>query len=223
MVYTHLSLWGILFVPIMFYGIIPQISLIHDLPIIFPKVHDPWFLLYISLFMVTYTRDMVDILRSDYGSFSKWWNDQRMWLIRGVTSYPFKITEALIKQMGFYNIGFEVTSKVTDKDANYRYKKGIFDFGVESVFMVSLGLFALMSLVAFFVGFFRILSMADTRFEDSALSLLLCGFVVFNCWPIYEAMLFREDSGRIPRKCVKLSISLAIALYFVIMPISYFS
>ncbi|KMZ76178.1 hypothetical protein ZOSMA_105G00050 [Zostera marina] len=157
-----------------------------------------WFLLYISLFMVAYTRDMVDFLRSDHGSFSKWWNDQRMWLIRGVTSYPLGITEALIKQMGFHNIGFEVTSKVTEKDANNRYKKGIFDFGVESVFMISLGLFALMSLVAFIVGFSRILLMADTRFEESALPLLLCGFVIVNCWPIYEAMTFRKDSGSIP-------------------------
>lgn len=187
------------------------------------QVQDPWFPLYISLFFVTYTRDIIDFLRSDHGTVGKWWNDQRMWLIRGVTSYPLGITEALIKQMGFHNIGFEVTSKVAEEDADKQYKKGIFNFGVESVFMVSLGFFALMSLTAFFVGFLRIFMTTNATFEDSALPLLLCGFVVINCRPVYEAMAFRKDSGRIPKKCVKLSILLVIALYTITTPLSYFS
>ncbi|KMZ76182.1 hypothetical protein ZOSMA_105G00090 [Zostera marina] len=75
--YTYSSIWGILFVAIVFYGIISQIPLVHQLPILLPKVQDPWFLLYISLFIVTYTRDMVDFIRSDHGSFGKWWNDPK--------------------------------------------------------------------------------------------------------------------------------------------------
>ena len=45
--------------------------------------------------------------------------------------------------------------------------------------------------------------------------MFIAGFVVVNCWPIYEAMVMRKDKGRIPTKTTIISAVLVYALYTV--------
>ncbi|RVX04108.1 Cellulose synthase-like protein G3 [Vitis vinifera] len=45
--------------------------------------------------------------------------------------------------------------------------------------------------------------------------MLLAGFAIVNCWPLYEAMVLRTDEGKMPVKITLISITLAWALYLV--------
>jgi hypothetical protein len=54
------------------------------------------------------------------GSFGCWWSDQRMWLIRGLTSFPFGTMEFVFNQLNISGQSFNVTSKVMDDEQNKR-------------------------------------------------------------------------------------------------------
>ncbi|GMQ05849.1 hypothetical protein CsSME_00050697 [Camellia sinensis var. sinensis] len=177
---------------------------------IFPKVSDNWFFLYIFLFIGSYGQDCLDYILAK-GTFQRWWSDQRMWMVRGVTSYMFGLIEFVSKYLGIATQGFNVTSKVVDNEQGKRYDQGTFEFGVESPMFVSLAVTATINLIAFVGGLIRVLRGKNS--EGLFGQLLISGFVVLNCCPVYEAMVLRTDKGRMPTKTTIISTFLAWALY----------
>ncbi|KAI3689898.1 hypothetical protein L2E82_47868 [Cichorium intybus] len=100
-------------------------------------VTDPWFLLYAFVFIGAYGQDCYDFIL--FGStFKRWWNDQRMWLIRGLSPLLFALVEYIAKHLGITTQGFNVTSKVQDDDQRKRYDQGLIEFGVHSVMFLPL-------------------------------------------------------------------------------------
>ena len=81
---------------------------------------DTWFFIYAFLFIGAYVQDCLDFIFAQ-GTFRRWWSDQRMWLIRGVTSYLFGLIEFVSKGLGIATHGFNVTSKVVDDEQGKRY------------------------------------------------------------------------------------------------------
>ncbi|XP_077212536.1 cellulose synthase-like protein G3 isoform X2 [Tasmannia lanceolata] len=211
MCYAHYAYWATWAVPITIYGFLPQLALLNGITL-FPKVSDPWFYLYIYLFVGGYGQDLIDFLIAG-GTIKRWWNDQRMWMIRGVSSYPFALIQFTFKLIGISDFGFNVTSKVIDDEQRKRYKQGIFEFGVASPLFVPLATVAIINLISFIVGASRVLQQG--KLEDFFVQLFISGFVMANCWPIYEAMVLRRDRGRIPMKTMVISIFLAWVLYLV--------
>ncbi|XP_078150223.1 cellulose synthase-like protein G3 [Carex rostrata] len=187
--YSHLAFWGICCIPIATYAVLPQLALINNRSL-FPEPSNPWFYLYAYLFLAAYIQDMTDFV-SYNGTFMCWWSDQRMWLIRGLTACPFGMMEFVFKQFNITTQGFNLTSKVMDDDQSKRYDQGLFDFGVDSPFFVILGTAAILSLCAFTVGLIR---------NGMVLEMFLAGYGVVNCWPVYEALFLRSDSGRMPER-----------------------
>ncbi|KAF3338921.1 cellulose synthase-like protein G3 [Carex littledalei] len=187
--YSHYAFWGISCIPITTYAVLPQLAVINNRPL-FPEPSNPWFYLHAYLFLAAYILDMADFV-SYKSTFGRWWSDQRMWLIRGLTAFPFAIMQFLFKQLNISTQGFNVTSKVMDDEQNKRYDQGFFDFGVDSPFFVILGTVAILSLCAFTVGMIR---------NGMVMEVFLAGFGVVNCWPVYEAMCLRVDSGRMPER-----------------------
>lgn len=214
MCYSHNSFWSSWSIPLITYGILPQIALLHHNHPLFPNLlRDPWSLLYVYLFLASYGQDAIDFVRLGGGTYRKWWNNQRMWLVRGVTCYPAGIVEFSLNQFGLSpGDGFNVTSKVMDEDETRRYEKQVFDFGVASPFMVSVGVFAWMSLVGLVVG--GVGSVRNGSVGEFGIQLLLCGFVVVNCIPVYAAMTIRKDGGRMPRTSLYLSLLITAAFQF---------
>ncbi|MQL99285.1 hypothetical protein Taro_032006 [Colocasia esculenta] len=216
MCYSIISFWGMWCFPISAYSILPQMALAHHIPL-FPKGFGPWFWLYAYLFLAANAQDLVEFLVAG-GTLRRWWNDQRMWMIRGVTTHLFGVVEFSLKQMGLPAVGFNLTSKVMEAEQSMRYKRGVFDFGVESPFFVSLGVVGLVNSSCFLVGLARTLRQGGV--EDMFLQLFLSGFITINCWPIYEAMFLRSDSGRMPRRVSAISVlltgALHIAAYFLL-------
>lgn len=207
--YTHYSFWPIWCIPLTIYAFLPQIALINSLPI-FPKVSDPWVFLYAFLFIGAYLQDFLDFTLAG-GTVRKWWNYQRSWMIRGLSSFIFALFEYLIGYFGVSGTsGFNVTSKVVDdNEQTYRYEQGIFEFGVSSPMFIPITMAAIINLVAFSSGIIRVLVMGNGSFENVFVQMLIAGFVAVNSWPIYEAIVLRTDKGKMSVKITFISVALA--------------
>ncbi|RZC81979.1 hypothetical protein C5167_044568 [Papaver somniferum] len=208
--YSHFAFWGIWSIPVTIYAFIPQLTLLNGVSP-FPKVSEPWFFLYVFVFLGSYIQDCLDFILMG-GTFHRWWNDQRMWLIRGISSYFFGTIDFFLKSFGISTFGFDITSKVIDDEQNKHYEQGIFEFGVASPLFVSLTTAAIINFIAFSVGVTRLI-LGHNKLEEICIQLFLSGFGVVNCWPVYEAIVLRNDKGKIPLKNTILSSVLAFSLY----------
>ncbi|XP_057521299.1 cellulose synthase-like protein G3 isoform X3 [Amaranthus tricolor] len=196
--YTYYAIGAILCIPITIYAFLPQLALLSGISI-FPKISDPWFLLYIFLFIGAYGKDLLDFLL-EKGTFIRWYNSQRMWMIWGLSSFLFGCLDYTLNSLGISVRGFDVTSKVQDDELSKRYDQGTFEFGVASPMFVPMSMAALINLLSFIKGSFGVISRGLDNMEGLILQIMLSGFVVINCWPLYEAMVFRNDNGRMPTK-----------------------
>ncbi|KAL3506593.1 hypothetical protein ACH5RR_031975 [Cinchona calisaya] len=209
--YAHYAFSPTWSIPITIYAFLPQLTLLNKM-YIFPQVSDPWFFLYVFLFLGAYGQDCLEFILAQ-GTFARWWNEQRIWIIRGLSNYFFGSLEFIIKNMGFATHGFNVTSKVVDDEQSKRYDQGIFEFGVHSPIFFPLATAAIINLVALLGGTMQILK--GGNLDDVFVQLFVAGFAMLNCLPIYEAMILRPDKGRMPTKTTIISIFLAWSLYLV--------
>ncbi|KAL5989411.1 hypothetical protein ACLOJK_010302 [Asimina triloba] len=212
--YTHHSLWSAWSVPLTIYAFLPQLALLAQIPL-FPKISNTWCFLYLYLFIAPNLQDLAEFLITG-GTTRRWWNDQRIWMMRGLTSYLFSLIEFSLKHMGISTAGFNVTNKVVDDDQSKRYEQGSFEFGVHSPMFVTLSTAAMINLIAFVVGILR--SAMEGKVEEMCMQLLISGFVVLNAWPIYKGMV-RRDKGRLPARTTIISVLLSWAL----CNVAYFS
>ncbi|XP_062074608.1 cellulose synthase-like protein G1 isoform X2 [Humulus lupulus] len=210
--YSHNSLWPIWSIPGVIYAFLPQLALINGVSV-FPKVSEPLFILYIFLFMGAYGQDLLDFI-IDEGTFQRWWNDQRMWMIKTLTCFLFGSIEYSLKSLGISSHNFNVTSKVIDFEQSKRYEQGVFEFGLHSPMFVTLTMAAMTNLVALVWGL-KLTFLGDkSAFDELFMQVIIAAFVVVNCKPIYGAILLRSSSkGGIPTKTTLLSMLLASSFF----------
>ncbi|XP_031495449.1 cellulose synthase-like protein G2 [Nymphaea colorata] len=211
MCYAHYAFWPLWSIPLIIYALLPQFALLIGLPL-FPKASDPWIYLYTYLFLGSYGQDMIDYIMEG-GTFARWWNDQRIWLIRGVSCFLFGLFDYLLQRMGISIPGFHLTNKDVDDQVVKRYKQGLFEFGVDSPMFFTISATAVISLVALVVGGVRVVMQGDV--EEMMAQLFISGFAVVNSWPVYEAMVVRRDGGRMPTKITVLAALSGCAFYMV--------
>ncbi|XP_078431361.1 cellulose synthase-like protein G3 [Wolffia australiana] len=215
MCYARYAIRLIWCVPVMIYGVLPQLALAFQVRL-FPSVSEAWFFLYAYLFLAAYAQDLIEFVEGR-GDLRRWWNAQRMWMIRAVTSYLFGVIQFSLEKIGFSGSGFTVTSKVMDDEQTERYEGGQFNFGSESPFFLILGSIATINLVSLVVGITGGLIWGNL--QDFMLQLLISGFVVVNSWPIYEAAVLRTDKARMPATVTRSSVLITglvfSAAYFV--------
>ncbi|KAJ4954092.1 hypothetical protein NE237_030924 [Protea cynaroides] len=207
--YAQLAFWAIWSFPVTFYAFVPQLALINNVSM-FPEVSDPWFYLYMFLFLEAYAQDFLEFLLAR-GTIQMWWNNQRMWMIRGISSYLFGSIDFFLKSIGISAFGFNVTNKVIDEEQSKRYEQGVFEFGVASPLFVPLTTAAIINLISFLKGLAGVFR--DGNLGEVFVQLFISSFVVVNCWPIYEAMVLRKDKGKMATKTTVASVLLAWVLY----------
>ena len=176
------------------------------------QMSDPWFFVYIFCFLGAYGQDYLELIISG-GTTQRWWNNQRAWMMRGLSSYSIGSVEYILKSIGISTFQFSVTSKAVGEEQSKRYKKGMFEFGVVSPLFLPLTTAAIINLVSFLWAIAQVFGQGSI--EGLLLQILLVGFSMVNCWPIYEAMVLRADEGKMPVKITLISIVLAWALYLV--------
>ncbi|KAF5478064.1 hypothetical protein F2P56_004654 [Juglans regia] len=175
------------------------------------QVSESWFLLYMFLFLGAYLQDLLDFLFYG-GTVQRWWSDQRMWNIRGLTCYLFGFVEFFLKSVGIPTQGFNVTSKVLDDEQSKRYMQGFFEFGVPSPMFVPLTTAAFVNLVSFVWGLVWIFRGSKVEVEGLFVQIFLAGFGVVNSWPIYEGVVWRRDKGKLHIRTTMISTFLASLL-----------
>ena len=119
--------------------------------------------------------------------------------------------EFSLKSLGVSGFGFNVTSKVVDQEQSKRYEQELFEFGASSPMFVPMATAATVNLVGFaggVIGIWRSRGVWEELFGQ----MVVAGFVVANCWPLYVAMAFRKDGGKLPLKITFLSFFLALLL-----------
>ncbi|KAM0030169.1 putative cellulose synthase (UDP-forming) [Helianthus debilis subsp. tardiflorus] len=211
--YANNAYWPIWSIPIFIYSFVPQLALINGVSV-FPEVSSCWFILYAFLFLGANVQDCLDYVLAR-GTFQQWWNDQRIWHIRGLSSFLFGFIEFSMKRLGIASKGFHVTSKVVDNEQSKRYNNGVFEFGVPSPMFVPLATAAIVNLVAFVFGILEILKGGNMKGLFGQMFLSCFGLV--NSWPIYEAMLWRTDKGKMPRVISVNSTLVALTLCTVVL------
>ncbi|GJQ92894.1 cellulose synthase-like protein G3 [Tanacetum coccineum] len=208
--YTHYTLRSFWSIPVIVYAFLPQVSLINSISI-FPKVSEDGFLLHALLFLGAYGKDFLDFVVFGGRTTQRWWSHQRMWLMWGLSSYPFALLEWSLKSLGLSTSGFNVTSKVVDEEQNRLYEQGVFEFGVESVLFFPISVASLINLLSFLKGV-AIEFILNGRLEELFVQIFISGFVVVNSWPIYEGMILRKDKGKMPLKISLASLATTIAI-----------
>jgi cellulose synthase/poly-beta-1,6-N-acetylglucosamine synthase-like glycosyltransferase len=149
MCYGVLCLWAPSSLYILCYGLLPALFMFNGLSL-FPKASNPWFILFAWLAGSAYGYSLIEFLWIG-GSFKSWWNEQRMWMIKGVSSYLFALIQVACKMLGVSEVGFEVTSKVVDSEAAKRHEEEMFEFGVASAMFVPPATLAVINLISWCV------------------------------------------------------------------------
>ncbi|CAB4280199.1 unnamed protein product [Prunus armeniaca] len=147
------------------------------------EVSYPRFLLYVYLCIGAYGQDLLDFVLAG-GTFHRWWNDQRMWMIRGLSSFLFGTIEFSLKSLGIASHGFNVTSKVLNEDQSKRYEQGSIEFGVSSPLFVPLAMAAIVNLVAFAWGNVELIR-GSNSLEELFMQMCIASFGILNCKPHY--------------------------------------
>ncbi|KAG9448222.1 hypothetical protein H6P81_014350 [Aristolochia fimbriata] len=207
--YGFYAYWAFWSIPILSYGLLPQLTLLSNYPL-FPKVSDPRFYLYAYLVLGAYGQDLLDFVLARGGTIQRWWSDQRIWMMRGASSFLFALLQFSLSRIGFSGFGFNVTSKVVDDDQSKRHKLGIFEFGVPSPLFLPPATIAVINLATFIAGLGTTLQ--KRCFSEMFVQIFISGYVVINSLPIYEAMFLRSDKGKMHIKTTMMALCIAYAV-----------
>ncbi|KAL2475994.1 Cellulose synthase-like protein E1 [Abeliophyllum distichum] len=128
--YCVYLLWAPVSLPTLYYVVIPALGLLHGVPL-FPEVSSLWFLPFAYVFAAKTIYSLIEDLNCG-DTLKGWWNLQRMWAIRRITSFLFAFIDTIIWKLGFFPTSFSVTAKVVDDDVLKRYQQEIMEFGTSS-------------------------------------------------------------------------------------------
>ncbi|KAM0887864.1 hypothetical protein ACQ4PT_028715 [Festuca glaucescens] len=208
------GLWATNSVPTLYYVIIPSLALLKGTPL-FPEITSPWIAPFIYVFCVKNMYSLYEAL-SCGDTLKGWWNGQRMWLVKRITSYLYGVIDTLRKLLGLSKVTFAVSSKVSDEDVSKRYDQEIMEFGSSAPEYVIIATIALLNLVCLVGGFCQIMTSGwNLLFSIFSLQIILCVMLVISSIPFYEAMFLRKDKGCIPFSVTLPSIGFVVLVFLV--------
>jgi len=179
------------------------------------QVSSKWFLPFAYVIIAELIYSFAEFLWSG-GTILGWWNEQRIWLYKRTSSYMFAFLDTMLKLFGSSNTTFIVTPKVTNDDVLLRYKQEKMEFGSASPMLTILSTLAMINLFCL-MGLMKNLILTrelglEYVFETMALQFLLCGVLVFVNLPLYNALFFRQDKGKIPSSTAFQSVAFALSV-----------
>ncbi|GMI84527.1 cellulose synthase like E1 [Hibiscus trionum] len=209
--YCIYMLWAPNSFATLYFVIVPSFCMLKGISL-FPNISSIWGVPYLYVIVVHRVQSLVEFVWCG-GTVQGWLNEQRMWLFKRTTSYFFAVIDHTLKLCRCSKSAFVVTRKVADDDVNRRYEQEIMDFGYSSpmfTILATLALFNLFGLVA--LGTKKVVTddVLTKVFDIFGFQILLCCVLVFVNLPIYRAMFFRKDSGKIPAFVTLQSITLAL-------------
>ncbi|KAJ0034373.1 hypothetical protein Pint_24638 [Pistacia integerrima] len=204
--YAELASFSIYFFPLWCFATIPQLCLLNGIPL-FPKVSDSKFYIFVFIFLSSLSKHLYEVLKTG-GSIRIWRNEQRIWMIKGVTCYFYGTLNAIMSKLGLSEASFVPTNKADDDEQAKRYLMGIFDFQTSTMFLAPLVTLTILNIVAFFWGVLRMIITGD--WEKMFAQVLLSFYILIMGYAIIEGMFVRKDTGRIPPYMTMLSAILSV-------------
>ncbi|KAL9680466.1 hypothetical protein QQ045_018345 [Rhodiola kirilowii] len=205
MCYCIYGLWSPNCLATIFYSLVPSLALLKNTAL-FPKVWSPWFWPFAYVIVAETSYSIGEFLWAG-GSFKGWWNDQRMWLYKRVTSYLFAFIDSIFWVVGLGRSAFVITAKVSDEEVEGRYDREIIDFGASNPMFIVLATLALVNLICFTK---KVVSDGKRVFETVDIQVCLCVVLILVNLPLHGALFVRRDSGRMPISITLKSMILAI-------------
>ncbi|XP_008811269.2 cellulose synthase-like protein E6 isoform X3 [Phoenix dactylifera] len=214
--YSIYCLWAPCSFPTLYYVIIPPFTLLHGISL-FPKASGIWFMPFSYVIAATTMFSLWEAFL--FGcTMKRWWNEQRMYLFKRLASYPFAFVDTIFRHLGLNKSTFIITAKVADEEVSKRYKQEMMEFGSPSPMFTILATLAMLNLVCLIGGAKRlVLGEGIGLLGSMLLQFVLCASVVLINMPVYQAMFFRNDGGRMPTSITLTSVALAISLLFVFL------
>ncbi|KAI7979639.1 Cellulose synthase-like protein G2 [Camellia lanceoleosa] len=195
MCYAELAFVPFYFIPLWCFAAIPQLYLLNGIPL-YPEVSSWYFIVFSFIFLSSQSKQIQEIL-STGGSIQTWSNEQRMWMIRSITSHLYGSLDAFMKRMGMRTASFQPTNKAVDDEQLKRYQMGKFDFQASNMLIVPVVTLVILNLVSLFGGVTRMV-VINGSFNEMFVQVGLSFFIVSMSYPIVEGMVVRKDKGRVP-------------------------
>ncbi|KAK8507546.1 hypothetical protein V6N12_072801 [Hibiscus sabdariffa] len=204
------NLWAANCLPTLYYVLVPCLCLLRDIPL-FPKISSPWVLPFAYVSIAHRAYSLGEFLWCGC-TFQAWCNEQRMWLFKRTTSYFFAAFDTVLKLLGYSKSAFVITPKVADRDVSSRYEQELMEFDDSSPMFDVLASLAMLNMFGILGVIKKLASGADhSELPDRlGLQILLCLLLVALNWPVYKAMFYRKDKGRMPASVTYKSIIYAL-------------
>jgi hypothetical protein len=185
------------------------------------QVTSIWVLPFIYVISASYILSLAETIQLG-GTFVGWWNLQRMWLIKKITSFTFATIDTMLKFFHLSKLSFSITEKVTDGDIKKRYEQGIIEFGsTSSPYLVIIASVAFLNLFCLLGGFGILLAGKEMeRVDEYFLQGFLCAVLTVIHLPIYNALFVRKDNGSFPFSVLITSLSFAMFVVLFTFPLS---
>lgn len=191
MCYAYITFSGLLAVSLLIYGVVLPVCLLKGAPV-FPKVSDPWIVPFVFIFVSSHLQHLYEVLSSGH-SVQQWWNEVRIWLMKGVTACLFGTIEAITKKIGIQKTTFRLTNKVVEKEKLEKYEKGKFDFQGAQKLMLPLFILVTLNLVSFIGGLTRVIIYKN--YDDMFGHLFISFYVLVFSYPMLEGILAKLRKG----------------------------
>ncbi|XVF42562.1 hypothetical protein PTKIN_Ptkin01aG0373400 [Pterospermum kingtungense] len=211
--YCPFNCWAANSLPTLYYVAVPCLCLLKGISL-FPQASNPWVVPFAYVAFAHRAYSLGEFLWFG-GTFKGWCNDQRMWMFKRTTSYLFAFFEVILKLIGCSKAAFVITAKTADDDVSERYEQELIEFGATSpspMFDI-LATLAMLNLFSIVVAIRKVFVMDAEYYKVSdifGLQIFLCLLLVIINWPVYEALFFRKDNGRMPSSVTYKSIFLAL-------------
>ncbi|GFP95897.1 cellulose synthase-like protein g2 [Phtheirospermum japonicum] len=193
-------------------GLIPQICLLHAIPL-YPKVSDPFFFVFAFVFVSSQLKHVQEVV--SYGDpIRTSLYDLRVWMMKSGACYLYATLNAILDQFGLNEANFSLTSKVVDDEETKRHQEGVYDFQSSPQLLVPLCSVYIINLVALFIGTARIFRSNEGKEMFFAQAVLALFGISVN-YHLFQGMVLRTDKGRISPFITLLSVGISgIILFF---------
>lgn len=195
--------------PVLCFAFILPMCLLYGIPV-YPKLSDPRFIAFAFVFVSCQLKHLCDMVVISGGSTTAWLNEQRMWMAKCLSCFPYGILRCVMTKLGLQEATFTPTNKVEDDDTTKLYQMGIYDFRTSYMFLVPIATAVILNVWCFVGGVARLIVSKDwdVMFAQMCFSF----YVLVMSFPVIEGMLLRKDNARIPLPAT--IISTVLSLFF---------
>ncbi|KAM0972298.1 hypothetical protein ACFX2J_019871 [Malus domestica] len=212
MCYAEIALFPIFyFLTLWCFAIIPQVCLLNGIPL-YPEVSNTYFIVFSFVFLSSLSKHLYEVLATG-STFQHWVNEQRIWMMKSVTSHLYGSVDAFMKKLGMREASFLPTNKVDDVEQLKLYNMGVFDFQTSLRFLAPMVALVILNMASFAVGIARGIFVGEL--DKMFIQIFIAFYVIVINYPIIEGMLIRKDKGSIPLSVTLISALFSLIVYFV--------